>query len=379
MKKIAYILYGILFHIFRLFPIKKKKVVLMMIHNSQFKGNLRYVYEEMKKRDDFSFVILSKKQLFSVSGKGIMRILRMIWAGIQFYVVWNYHLATAEYIFLNDNFLPLAYMNISAKTKLIQLWHGVGAWKQFGLTTEKDKTVQSLVRKGNQRLTHIFVSSEAVVSCYEEAFGVGKEKIYVTGVPVTDFYFDEEKKAGARERVTRAFPDIQGKKVLLYTPTFREEKENDRQLLNRFPAKELLQEMGEDWVILLRLHPQVHENICLMEEHCYDATEYEDVKDLYVIADVLVNDYSSTVVEFALLHKPIYQYAYDLKEFTRGFYWDYVEHAPGPIAYNWRQLVSFLKDETLDEEKWRYFVELQYEILDGQATKRVVDVLLEQE
>jgi CDP-glycerol glycerophosphotransferase (TagB/SpsB family) len=376
-KNIAYILYGIIFHILRLFPVKSKKVVCLMIHNSRFTGNLRYMCEEMEKRDEFTFVVLSKKQLFSVSGTGPVRVLRLMWAAVQFYVVWNYHLATAGYILLNDNFLPLAYMNLSKKTKLVQLWHGVGAWKRFGLTSEEDETVRAIVRKGNQQLTHVFVSSQSVVPCYQDAFGVSKDKIYVTGIPVTDFYFDQEKQEQAKARVYKKYPEIKGKKVILYTPTFRDDKEADRNLFQRFPARELLQELGNDWVILLRLHPQVHQNLKLSEAGCYDATKYADVKDLYVVADVLINDYSSTVVEYALLHKPIYQYAYDLDRFSRGFYWDYVEYAPGPIAYNWKELVDYLKEGTIDEERWNRFVALQYGQPDGQATKRAVDIILE--
>ena len=83
MKKAAYMLYGIFFHILRLFPLKRQKVVFLMIHNSRFRGNFRYIYEEMKKRGPFTFVVLSKEQLFSVSGNGIVRAARFFWATIS--------------------------------------------------------------------------------------------------------------------------------------------------------------------------------------------------------------------------------------------------------------------------------------------------------
>ena len=43
-----------------------------------------------------------------------------------------YHLATAEVVFLNNNFNLLAYLPFSKKTKLVQLWHGDGGWKKWG-------------------------------------------------------------------------------------------------------------------------------------------------------------------------------------------------------------------------------------------------------
>lgn len=69
MKKTGYWLFGILFHIFRLFPIKKKKVVLFMVHDCKFQGNIRYIYEEMKKRNlGCHFIKVSKKELFQTDG-----------------------------------------------------------------------------------------------------------------------------------------------------------------------------------------------------------------------------------------------------------------------------------------------------------------------
>ncbi len=377
MKKAAYMLYGIFFHILRLFPLRRQKVVFLMIHNSRFRGNFRYIYEEMKKRGSFTFVVLSKEQLFSVSGNGIVRAARLFWAAVRFCLVWNYHLATAEYVFLNDNFLPLAYMNFSPKARLVQLWHGVGAWKRFGLTSEQDEAVRALVRRGNQRLTHLFVSSEKVAPFYADAFGVRREIIHASGVPVTDFYFDEKEMARARERALSAFPGLAGKKVLLYTPTFRADAERDGQILERFPAEKILRELGEDWAVLFRFHPKIHPSDRIHAERCYDATDYDDVKDLYVAADVLVNDYSSTIVEFSLLRKPVYQYAYDYERYERGFYLDYWADAPGPTARGWKELADRIKDGELDEARWKRFISLQYDRLDGHAAGRVVDVLLE--
>lgn len=61
----------------------------------------------------------------------------------RFFIVLPYHMATAAYIFLNDNFLPLGYCFPSHKTKIVQLWHGAGAFKKFGLSTEDSEKVES--------------------------------------------------------------------------------------------------------------------------------------------------------------------------------------------------------------------------------------------
>ena len=48
MKHLAYRLYGSLFRLFRLFPVKQNKVVFFMLHNTYFKGNLSFVYDKLK-------------------------------------------------------------------------------------------------------------------------------------------------------------------------------------------------------------------------------------------------------------------------------------------------------------------------------------------
>lgn len=379
MKGLAHILYGMVFHLLRICPVKKKKAVLFMIHNSRFQGNLRFVYEEMRVLDpEFQFVVLSKKQLFSVSGKGIGRAIRLLGAGVQFFLVWNYHLATAEYIFLNDNFLPLAYMNVSAKTKVVQLWHGVGAFKKFGLTTETRPQIRRCVEKGNKRITHLFVSSAQVVPYYKEALGVSESRMFPTGVPVTDYYFNEEMMKAGREHFYREYPQLKKKKLLLYTPTFRASWEENESLAEHFDCKRIKEALGEDWAVLIRRHPQIPSAGFRLWKDCYDVTDYEDIKELYVAAHVLVNDYSSTVVEYALLRKPVVLYAYDLASYDRGFYRDYLEHAPGPVARNLEQLIELIKGEQFEPEGLEHFLQMQYDCMDGKASRRAVEAVLEE-
>lgn len=377
MKKIGYWVYGMIFHIFRTFcPIQKEKVVLFMIHDCKFQGNIRYVYEEMRKRNpNYTFIKVSKKALFQTEKKGIAKYLKKIVGGIQFLFEVNYHLATAGYILLNDNFLPLAYMNIDKRAKVLQFWHGVGAFKRFGLSTEKDAVTRKAVVQGNKRVTHLFVSSKQVCPYYEEAFGIDRSHIFVTGIPVTDFYFDDRKKAYAANRFYKKYPQLKDKKIVLYTPTFRETKKENDQILQKFDVEKLIAALGEDWVVLVRLHPQIRGAMPKLPSQCIDVTEYPDIKDLFIASDVLINDYSSTVVEYVLLQKPIILYAYDLEEYDRGFYKSYKDNAPGVLARTMDEVVEAFSDLNVHSKKYQDFTKFQYDYLDGNATKRIVDMI----
>lgn len=370
-KKAGYQLYGLISQVFRIFPVKKGKTVLFMVHNSKFQSNLRYIYEAMKKEDpDRKFVVVSKADLFSGQGLGKLKGI------LYFYFGLNYHLSTAEYVFLNDNFLPLSCMHVSKKTKIVQMWHGIGAWKRFGLTTETDQVTREAVKKGNQKVSHLFVSAKRIVPFYEEAMGIPKERIYPAGLPVLDFYFRKDLQEKARERFYKHYPNLREKKILLYTPTFRATKEENEQVLKKFDVKAIKKALGEEWAILVRLHPSLKGQMSAkMGEDCYDASGYPDVKDLYEVADVLVNDYSSTVVEYALLDKPIVLFAYDLEKYDRGFYADYIENSPGPIVKDLDSLVEAVKRQEVDEAARKRFLQLHYDYFDAENTKRVMEVL----
>ena len=65
-----------------------------------------------------------------------------------------------------------------------------------------------------------------------------------------------------------------------------------------------------------------------------DVSRHPDVSDLYLAADVLVTDYSSTMFDFAVTGEPIVHFTYDLEHYRddlRGFYFDLAEVAPGPL------------------------------------------------
>ena len=371
-KQLGYWFYGLVSHLFGVLPVQKGKVVGYLVHNDHFQGNMKYLFDAMQEKGEKKkFVVVSKQDLFQGSKWNKIK------GAVYFYLVLNYHFSTAEEIYLNDNFLPLAYMRLHKKTKVVQLWHGIGAWKRFGLSTEEDETTKRAVKKGNQKITHLFVSGEQVVPFYKEAFGIAENRIYPTGLPVLDFYFSKEKLERAKAQVYEEYPNLKGKKIALYTPTFRKTEAENINLLSQLEGEQLEKQLGEEWVILLRLHPSL-QGIGLSiptSDRMWNVSHYPDVKELYAVADVLINDYSSTMVEFSLLRKPIVLFAYDLEAYDRGFYADYQTYAPGPIVRTLEDLAKAIVQEKIDEEKYQSFVKLHYSHEDGENAKRVLEIM----
>ena len=379
MKKIGYWILAGVYNLCSIFcPVKQNKIVLFNGHNHGLNGNLLEVYEEMKKRNQkYQFVIMAKRDLFTGSEKGKFSRMLMLGKGVfRFFVTLPYHMATAEKVFFNDNFIPLAYMRTQKrKTQFVQLWHGAGAFKRFGLSTEKDSKVYELVKKANQKITHLFVTSKQVVGYYQEAFAIEREKIYPVGIPVTDLYFDKERIRKRKEQVYENYPEFQGRKLLLYAPTFRGEDWENREILKQFDVQEIHKILGEEWLILVKMHPKFPVENIMENEYCYNMTNYNDISDLYLVVDMLITDYSSTVVEYSLLDKPVVMFAYDLEKYDRGFYYDYEAMVPGKVAHSKEELYAILEKNYEESEKRHNFVKFQYDNVNGKVCQKVLDIL----
>lgn len=372
MKNLGYLLFALFFNLSRIFSVQNRKVVLYNGHFKGLSGNLLEMKTEIEDRkSDAKIYYFEKNAMFSETG------LKKIKGYFTFFVLLAYHMATAGQVYFNDNFLPLKYCYPAKNAQLIQLWHGAGAFKKFGLTTERDRKVKGKVKQANDRFTHLFVTSKQVIPFYEWAFAIPRRKIFATGVPVTDIYFDENRIMEGKRHFFKEYPSLEGRKFLLITPTIRNTDEENQEMLSRLPVQQMHKVLGDRWIFLLRMHPKISTWDMPRNEYCINVTNYKDITELFFVSDFLITDYSSTVVEYVLLNKPIVLYAYDLEKYDRGFYRDYRETAAGTIVQTEEELIEAIRHPQDTEEKRKAFIQLQYDFLDKSAAERIWRVLEE--
>jgi CDP-glycerol glycerophosphotransferase len=136
-------------------------------------------------------------------------------------------------------------------------------------------------------------------------------------------------------------------------------------------------------VLLLRLHNMVMDRLQVTEGSAVrDVCGHPDISDLYLAADVMVTDYSSTMFDFAVTGKPLLYLTYDLEYFQnelRGFYFDLAEVAPTPLLRTSAELVEALADldavTAASAERYARFRETFCSLEDGSATERVLDLI----
>ena len=358
MKYLKHRIYGILFKLFKHASVDDNRISFVIDSNESFKGNLEYIKKEFERRGDFEFHYFYKDKLSFGSFR---------------------NLASSRFIFLNDNFFPIAFMNFKDDNILVQLWHAPGASKKFGASVELEN--REIISKISEKLDYLIVTSKNISGYYAEAFQISESKIKPLGLPRFDYYFENHDLTKLKEGFLKKYNISADKKIIFYAPTFREDEKYNN-VFNYIDLNKFNQELGEEYVLALRLHPKIknfyQDDISSNAEYI-DCSDWENEQELMMISDILITDYSSIMIEFAALNKPVLFFTYDLENYLaneRGFYYDFKTTVPGPIVYTSDELIDVIKNNEFDKSKLLEFVKTQFDDIDGQSSKRVVDFLL---
>lgn len=363
-KRIGYLIFAFFYYVARLFPKDAKKIFLVATHDDSPEGNIGIVADAIKGKGGYRCVWFTRRD--------------KITNPFNFFLKKAYHLATSSYIFLDNEFLPMAFIRFPEDVKVVQLWHGTGTIKKFGQDVNTG-TLKKLEYRANRNITHLIVNSEETKKEYASAFGVESDRIYVLGLPRTDYMLDEEFLQERRESFFRKYGELRGKRCILYAPTFRDQEVACPQI--HLNLSRMSRELAEDEVLLVRLHPFVAGHVAQVFEeekwdNIYNLSGYSGVTTLLAVADVLITDYSSIVFEYCLRNKPMVFYAYDLDKFERdgrSFYRDYRKFVPGDVVRTQGELMESLKNT--DVSVTRRFVRENFAYLDGNATKRLLELI----
>ncbi len=229
-------------------------------------------------------------------------------------------LAQAKYVFICDTFVPVSSGKKAKDTIVVQLCHYSGPFKKIGYATEDD--IPAYYGKNVfKNYDLVPVSSELYVPLLADAMRQPEGVVKALGVSRSDVYYDEAWVNSCKDVFYKQFPEAKGKKVLLWAPTFRGKASNPNDLDNESMVA-LQDKLGDDWLVLIKHHP--HDDAMATDpryrSNCNIPSEH-----LLPVVDLLITDYSTTVLDFLAYDKPFILYAPDLEDYekTRGFFVDY--------------------------------------------------------
>jgi CDP-glycerol glycerophosphotransferase len=292
-------------------------------------------------------------------------------------IAWLKALATSRVLVNNTNF-P-GYFRKRDGQRYIQTWHGTPL-KRLGRDITDVVPTGGYLRMMDREASYwdfLISPSSYCTEIFPSTFGY-EGTILETGYPRNDILVNGLPK---RDLVRRSLGIADGQQVVLYAPTWRDSKRTATG--NWKPVNFLEGSLGENVTVLFRGHTNTHSaHSAEVAGSAIDVTNYKNVAELYLAADVLVTDYSSSMFDFSVTGKPMIFLAPDLDDYVakRGFYFDFEKLAPGPILRD----ASFLRKalENIDTQKvdyaTRYLAWQQKfnKLEDGLASKRVVDTTL---
>ncbi|RAS36080.1 CDP-glycerol glycerophosphotransferase [Streptomyces avidinii] len=297
---------------------------------------------------------------------------------------WHEALARSRWIVTNTQ-LPEWFERAEGQY-VVQTWHGTPL-KRIGRdlagTAFADTAyMESMPRRAAQ--WSVLVSPNSFSTpVLRRAFGHTGE-VLECGYPRNDLLYapDRAKTADAVRR-SLAVPD--GRRVVLYAPTWREDrpKHGGRYGLDlQLDLEQARKALGEDHVLLVRRHYLVGGSVP-ENDFVRDVSRHPDVTELMLISDVLVTDYSSLMFDFAQTGRPMLFHTYDLEHYRdtlRGFCFDFETRAPGPLITDSAAVVEALRDPDAatagHREAYARFREAFCDFDDGTAAARVVDLML---
>ena len=358
----------------RILPLRQR-VVLATSHIPYIRGNLAAIQGELARRDP-PIKVITLIRFPRPGRRGRLRALGQAFGA-------GYHLGSARVFVTDSHFLPIYVIHRRPGTTIAQTWHACGAIKKIGYsvldkTFGADETLTSMVRIHSNYDVSL-AGSQAAVRQYVEAFRQPAD-LFVTdiGIPTTDVLFGGEANVRTVAAIRQRYSIPAGRRVILYAPTFRGDSMTKARHPEDLDLDLLAGTLGDDHVLLLRLHPAVRSEVQLgpqLAGFAIDVSDYPEANELMLVSDVLVTDYSSVIFEFSLLGRPMAFFAPDTDayELERGFYFDYRAGVPGPVFETTQELADFLRAGVFDLERVKGFATTWFDVADGHASERFVD------
>ncbi|MCR5667044.1 MAG: CDP-glycerol glycerophosphotransferase family protein [Eubacterium sp.] len=363
----------ILNRLFHVLPVKQNKILFLSDVRAQLDGNLAFVRDALPP---------GYEVVTSLKGDRSERLSFSQW------IARNKNLATSRAVFLDDFSDSTAFMHVREGQDLIQLWHGSGAFKKFGYGRAEETGDLKHVHPGYKRYTKAIVSSEEIRPIYARAYGISEDKVYATGVPRTDAFFDEGYRRKKIQGFYEQYPMLREKKIIIFAPTYRGDRvEEAGYAFDKLDLAQMYDSLGDEYAIIFKWHPALyqrmkreHIGLCDLTKYsdfAYDMSEYREVNDLLFVADVLVTDYSSVIFDYALLNKPIVYYTYDLENYAegRGLYFPFQSYVYGAVANNLEELIDAIKTADVFQGERETFIKRFASANTGEASKRVVELI----
>jgi CDP-glycerol glycerophosphotransferase len=296
---------------------------------------------------------------------------------------WYTALGSSRYLCPNIEFER--YFRKRRHQRYLQTFHGY-PFKSMGISLWRVQgRPESVIDKECTRRSGawdaIVVPESFCVDLYRQEYRFTGE-VLVTGYPRNDALLTADT-ASVRARVLAQLGIDPDQIVVLYAPTWRDTVATSAwtaKLFDGLDLEALAERLGDRYAVLVRGHNyNLREGFAPLTGKVWDVSDYPEINDLLLAADVAVLDYSSIRFDWLITGKPVVFFVPDLEDYlsSRKVLFDYPPTAPGPLLGDTTEVAEALLDlESVISEyaAARELFNKEFNRLhDGQATERVIN------
>lgn len=367
---------------------KKTRQDLILFESNlgrNYSGNPRAIYEELLNRGlDKKYKIywiFENTEGVDVPGN-VKKVLRESYSYLR--LTWQ------AKMWITDTRM-MGYVIKNPNTKFIMTWHGTPL-KKLGLDMDdifmaKNRGIEKYKASfwnHSRRWDYLVAPNEYSEKIFRNCFDF-KKTMLKTGYPRNDILVNQNNKEYIN-MLKDKYKIPKNKKIILYAPTFRDDENvaKNKYVFNPHINFDVLyRNLKNDYVFIVKYHYFITSKLDWTRFKGFITDIDTDIKELYLLSDIMMTDYSSTMFDYSVLKRPMIFYTYDLDKYAgdRGFYFDFIETAPGPFLYNTEELVDFLKGGEPDFSPYEQKLEDFYNKFnvweDGSASSKIMDLVEE--
>lgn len=346
----------------KFFPIQKNKITMLSRQSNDINIDFKMLLDEFSNQDkNIKVKVLCKEVPKNIIGR-----IKYCF----FLIICLYHISTSKVCIIDGYSIPISCLKHKKNLKIIQIWHSLGAIKQFGKQVidkkEGSKSEISKIMKMHQNYDYVLCASDATREFYKQGFGVDESKILKLGMPRIDYLLGKDEKINKKiENLYKDYPNLKEKKTILYVPTFRQGKSvHIYDLINSVNT--------DEYNLIIKLHP-LDKTIV---DSKYTINNKYSTFDLLKIADYVITDYSALSLETSILdNKQLYFYLYDIEDYKmdRGLNVNLREEMPNYTFSNVDDIIKNIQEDNYNFEELKKFRDKYVQTVDTNNSKRIVE------
>lgn len=281
------------------------------------------------------------------------------------------YIASSKVIIVDGYNITVSVLNHKKNTKVIQLWHALGAVKKFGYQcTNKEDGVNSKIASilcMHRNYDYVISASDETSKHFSKAFNVPLDKVIVIGTPTVDYLLTEDKIKN--KEIYKEYPAMKKKINILYAPTFRSDGSDNTSEVIKYLDK-------NKYNLIISYHfkskSKLDDNVIV-----FDKSKFSTL-DMIKVCDYVITDYSAVAMEASVVKTKLLFYVYDYEKYKKenGINIELLRDYKGITFKDIKDVYDVIDKNKYDNETYLKFVN-KYISVDGGCAKKLTNLVRE--